>query len=171
MPKRVYNNVVGHRVVDNERVAEDITSVTLPDVKHPTTPVDAEGMAMSVDMPNIAKLEAMELSIAHNNGINCRYLSNPGKHFLEIRVARQKYTVAAGELGHESMKFRITGIHKGTTKGNIETGNPYGSTEQYAVMRYEEEIDGEIVTIVDAAAGIIKFNGEDVLSPIESLLR
>ena len=32
MPSKVYNNVEGHRVIDNERVAEDVTSVgpTLP---------------------------------------------------------------------------------------------------------------------------------------------
>lgn len=27
MPQKVYNNVEGHRVVDNERVVEDVTSV------------------------------------------------------------------------------------------------------------------------------------------------
>lgn len=27
MPSKVYNNVEGHRVIDNERVAEDVTSV------------------------------------------------------------------------------------------------------------------------------------------------
>lgn len=170
MPKKVYNNVEGHRVLDDDRVVEDVTSVTLPTIEHPTTSISASGMAADVDMPNTTHVSAMEFSIAHNNGVNCKYLANPGKHFIETRVVRQRYNVAGGEIEHESMKVRITGVHKSTDKGSIETDNPYGSTDKYSVLRYEEELNGEVVTIVDAMAGVIKFNGIDCLSEIESLL-
>ena len=30
MPSKVYNNVEGQRLIDNDRVAEDVTSVSLP---------------------------------------------------------------------------------------------------------------------------------------------
>lgn len=170
MPSKVYNNVADHRVLDNQRVCEDITSITLPTIKHPTTSISAAGMAMDVDMPNTTHLEAMEISIAHNNGVNCKYLANPGKHLIEARVARQKYTVAAGEIDLESVKYRITCVHKETDKGSVETGNPLGSTEKYSVLRYEEEINGEITTQIDAMAGIIKYNGTEYTSAVESLL-
>ena len=170
MPQKVYNNIEGHRAIDNERVAEDITSISLPTIEHPTTTISASGMAMDVDMPNTTHLNAMEFGISHNNGLNCKYLSDPGKHNLEVRVVRQRYNVAGGEIVHESVKFRITGVHKSTEKGNIETGNPFGSTDKYSVLRYEEEINGEITTIIDAMAGIIKFNGKDCTDVIESLL-
>ena len=52
MPQKVYNNVEGHRVIDNERVAEDVTSIALPTIEHPTVTISAAGMAMDVDMPN-----------------------------------------------------------------------------------------------------------------------
>ena len=83
---------------------------------------------------------------------------------------RQRYAVAAGEIEHESVKFRITCVHKSTEKGNIETGNPFGSTDKYSVLRYEEEINGEVTTIIDAMAGVIKFNGVDYTNQIENLL-
>lgn len=51
MPQKVYNNVEGHRLIDNSRVAEDVTSVGLPTITHPTTTISASGMAMDVDMP------------------------------------------------------------------------------------------------------------------------
>ena len=127
-------------------------------------------MAADVDFPNMAHVNAMELSVSHNNGVNCRYLADPGKHVLEVRVARQKYNVAAGDNEYESVKFRFIGVHKSSEKGTIENGNPYGSTDKYSVLRYEEEIDGEVVTLIDAMSGIIKFNGKDCLSPVESLL-
>lgn len=170
MPSKVYNNVEGHRVIDNERIAEDVTSLTMPTIEHSTSTISAAGMAADVDMPDTTHLKAMEFGISHNNGVNCKYLSVPGKHFIETRIVRQRYAVAAGEIEHESVKFRITGVHKSTEKGNIETGNPFGSTEKYSVLRYEEEINGEVTTIIDAMAGVIKYNGVDYTNQIENLL-
>lgn len=170
MPSKVYNNVEGHRVYDGGRVVEDVTSVTLPTIEHPTSTISSSGMAMDVDMPNTTHLNAMEFSVSHNNGLNCNLLASPGKHTIETRVARQRYNVALGEIEHESVKFRITGVHKSSDKGNIETGNPFGSTNKFSVLRYEEEINGEITTIIDAMAGVIRFNGVDFTNQIESLL-
>lgn len=170
MPTKVYNNVEDHRLIDNKRVCEDVTKVGLPTIKHPTTSISASGMAMDVDMPNTTHLEAMDFTIYHNNGVNCNYLSQPGKHFIEARTVRQRYNVAKGEIEHESVKYRVTCVHVETQKGDIETGSPYGSTEKYSVLRYEEEINGKIVTIADAMAGLIKYNGTDVTNVIESML-
>lgn len=170
MPQRVYNNVEDHRLVDNGRVAEDVTSFAVPTVSHTTTTISPSGMVMDVDMPDVTHLEAMEFGVSHNNGVNCQYLGDPGKHFMEVRTVRQRYNVQAGEIEHESVKFRVTGIHKSTEKGNIEARNPYGSTEKYSVLRFEEEVNGEIVTLIDAMAGIIRYNGKDYTSEIESML-
>lgn len=170
MPQRVYNNVEGNRLLDNTLVVEDVTSITVPTIEHPTTTISASGMAMDVDMPNVTHLNAMELSIAHNNGVNGRYLATPGRHSIEVRVARQRYNVAGGEIEHESVKFRFICIHKSTNKGSIENNNPYGSTDAFSVLRFEEEIDGEVVTIADAMAGLLKFNGVETTNVVESLL-
>lgn len=170
MPSKVYNNIEDHRVLDNGMVAEDVTSVTLPTIEHPTSTIAASGMAMDVDMPNITHLNAMEYSVSHNNGVNCPLLAAPGKHNHEVRVVRQRYNVALGEIEHESVKYRMIGVYKGTDKGKVETGNPYGSTDKYSLLRYEEEIGGETTVLIDAMAGIIRFNGVDYTSQIESLL-
>lgn len=171
MPSKVYNNIEGHRLLDNGRVCEDVTKVGLPTISHPTATIAAAGMAVDVDMPNVTHLDAMEFSITHNNGVNCKHLSNPGKHSIELRAVRQGYTVAKGEIGHESMKCRFIGITKETQKGDIETGSPYGSTVRYSLLRYEEELNGEIVTLIDAMAGIIKYNGQDYTSAVENMLK
>lgn len=170
MPKRVYNNVAGHRVIDDGRVVEDVTSVTLPTIEHPTTTIDANGMVMALDMPNTTRLNAMEFAIAHNNGVNGRHLSTPGKHQIEVRVARQRYDVNGAEINLEPMKVRVTGIHKSTDKGTLETGNPYGSTEKYSVIRYEEELDGESVCEVDAVSGVYRANGQSCTDELENIL-
>lgn len=170
MPKSVYNIVEDHRVLDGDSIVEDVTSVGLPTITNPTTEISVAGMSGDVDMPNMAHTDSMELTVAHNNGVNCRLLTSPGKHRLEFRIARQMYDVASAELVHRSVKYRITGLHKESEKGDIEKGNPLGSTEKFSVTRYEEEIEGEIVTLIDVMAGIIKINGVSYTDDIESLL-
>ena len=97
MPKKVYNNVEDHRLIDNGRTVEDVTSVTLPTVEHPTVDIDAAGLAGVVSMPNSVKVNSMEFSVAHNNGVNCERLGDSGKHTIEFRLVRQRYNVAKGE--------------------------------------------------------------------------
>lgn len=171
MPQKVYCNVEKHRIIDNGREVEDVTKLGLPTVKHPTTSVKSSGMAMDIDMPDITHLDAMEFSVYHNNGVNGNYLADTGKHFIEARTVRQRYNVAKGEMGHESVKFRVTCIHTSSEKGDLETGNPYGSTEKYSVLRYEEEIDGVVTVVADAMAGLLKFNGVDCTSEVDNLLK
>ena len=170
MPKKVYVNVADYKLMDGKREVEDVTSVTLPSVSHPTVNIDAAGMAGAVDMPNQAKLEAMEFTINHNNGNNCNRLTDPDQHSFEFRVARQRYTVDKGALGLEGAKFRVVGVHKGTEHGTVEAGNPLGSTERYSVLRFERIINGVTDTIVDVMKGVIKFNGKDCVSQVRSLL-
>ena len=171
MPNRVYNNVEGHRLFEGKDIVEDITSVTLPDIEHPTTTISAAGMAADVDMPNTTHVNAMSFSVSHNNGLNGQLLATPGKHEIEFRIVRQRYNVKLGEIEHESVKFRLVGALKKVGKGNIETGNPYGSTNDFSLLRYEEEIDGRVVTLIDAMAGIIKVNDKSFTDQIESLLK
>lgn len=171
MPKHVKFNVVDHRVIDNGLVCEDISSFTLPTLEHPTTSIEGiSGMVMDIDMPNVNRLNAMELTIEHNNGINCRNLGTPGRHTIECRAVRQDYAVADGDLGHEAVKFRFIAVHKSTDKGSFKIGDPYGSSEKYSVIRYEEEVAGEVITIVDATAGILRFNGTDYAKNIADLM-
>jgi len=170
MPAKVYNNVVDHRLVNNGIVTEDITSVTLPAIEHPTVNIVAAGVTGDVDMPNTSRVSAMELAISHNNGNNCQYLTNPNKHTIEFRLARQRYNVKKGMLEHEGVKYRITGVHKSTEHGTVEAGNPLGSTERFTVLRFERIVNGETDTIVDVMSGVLKFNGHDLVSEVQALL-
>lgn len=170
MPSKVYVNVERHRLLDGGLVCEDVTKVGLPTLKHSTTTVSAAGMAMDVDMPNNTHLEASEFTITHNNGVNCERLAQPGKHSQEFRFVRQRYNVALGEFEYEAVKCRVVGVHVETQKGDIETGSPYGSTEKYSVIHYEEEVNGNITVKVDATTGDIIYNGVSYTDQVENLL-
>ena len=171
MSNRVYNNIEGLRVFDGGNVCEDVTSVTLPTVSRTTSKISASGMVMDVEVPNMAHLEAMELAVAHNNGVNCDALSAPGRHAVEIRSVRERLNKQSGEVEHESVKWRVTGLHKSTEKGSVETNNPYGSTDKFSVTRFEEVIDGTTTVLIDAMAGVIKYGNKNYTDLIENYLK
>ena len=168
-------NVVDHllkdRVGSREVEAEDVTSVVLPTFEHPTTAIDTSGIAMGMDVPDMTHYNAAEYSVAHNNGNNCNYLSEPDLHEQEFRTVRQKYTTAKTKIEYESVKYRLTGLHKSTEKGTIETGNPWGSTDKYSLVRYEEIVDGKQTMLVDAPNNIVRINGKDYADDVQKLLR
>lgn len=168
MPSKVYNNVEGHRLLDNGVVCEDVNKVDLPTLSHPTSKISASGMAMDIEMPDTTHLEAMEIAVAHNNGVNCHLLAAPGRHNLELRIVRQCYNKVSGEIEHKSVKVRTTCVHKSTEKGSVEIGNPLGSTEKYSILRYEEIMDGETIVLIDVDK--IEVNGVSYTDPVEKLL-
>lgn len=170
MPKKVYNNVVDHRLIDNGRVVEDVTSVALPTIEHPTTEIKSTGMVGNVDMPNINRVNAMELTINHNKGVNSQYLTTPGKHTIELRLARQVYDTPRGEITPEGAKYRMICVHKKTDKGQVENDNPMSTTDTFSVLRFEEIVGGNTVTLIDLMSGVLKFNGKDYASEIQNLL-
>lgn len=176
MATKIYCNVEDHRLFDKSGgsgksvMVEDVTKVGLPTIKHTVTNIKAAGMPMDVDMPNETHLEAMDFTIYHNNGINCAKLSNPGKHNLEFRVARQRYDISGATIGHESVKYIIEGAHVESQKGDVETGSPYGTTEKYSIIKYTEIVNGKTTIDIDATANKITFNGKEYYKTIKSLL-
>lgn len=171
MPKMIKINVEDHKLIDNNRVCEDVTQVVLPSFEHPTTPVEnVSGMAMNMDVPNPSRFNATEISVAHNNGVNCEYLSQPGKHVMEFRMARQTFNTSKTDIKHEGAKFRVTSLFKSVEKGTIETGNPWGSTARYGLVRYEEIVNGKQTFLVDATGNKLVVNGKSFTDDISSLL-
>lgn len=170
MPKNVRCNVEDQRVLDGKTKCEDITKVGLPTLEHPTTEVKSSGLIMDIDMPDIYRFKAMELAIYHNNGNGCRKLARPGTHNIECRAARQNYKTKDGIIDLEVVKVRCKCVHKSTEKGEVEAGNPYGSTEKYSIIRYEEEVGGEVWQLIDSTTGQIIIDGVDYSSSIPNLL-
>lgn len=171
MAKNIKINVVDNLLKDNGREVEDVTKVDLPTFEHPTTEVNASGLAMNMEIPDMTKFNSAEFSIAHNNGTNGQYLSAPGLHKVEFRAVRQAYKTSKTQIGHELVKYIMTGIHKKVEKGSMENGNPWGSTDTYSLLRYEEIVDGKQTALVDGPNNIIKFNGKDYSGDVQKLLR
>jgi P2 family phage contractile tail tube protein len=170
MLKNVRCNVEDYRVFHDGVRVEDVTKADLPTIQKTTTQVKAAGMLMDVDMPNWFHYEAMELGLSHNNGNNCSRLKMPGPHNIELRAARQNYSVTGGEMDLELVKVRARVVHKSAENGSVETGNPLGTDEKFSVLRYEEEMNGEIVTLIDSTAGRLILDGVDYSDRMNNIL-
>lgn len=171
MPQRVYCNVEDHRMIVNGKVVEDITSVELPTIEHPTTTISAAGMAGDVDFPNMSKVNSMELTVNHNNGVNARLLSSGSQLTMEFRTVRMRYNVDKAASGHEQVKYRFVCMHKSTTDGTVEAGNPIGSTEKYTVLKYEKIVNGWTDTVIDTMSGKLIFNRVDIRQTLDAYLQ
>ncbi len=170
MAKQIVSIVEDFRVLDGGNMVEDVQTVTLPNITHPTTTIAGSGMAGEIDMPDGSQVSAMSYSLAHNCGLNSQRLSRPGVHEQEFRVAKQVYDKESGELRHQSMKVRVRGIFTGEDKGSIQRKNANGRTANYSCVRYEEEADGNVVTLIDIPGGLMIIDGVDYGSTVKNLL-
>lgn len=167
---KIYNNVVDNRLLFDKARCEDITSVSPPNLEHPTDTLQGEGLTAEIEVANQSKVNAMELSVAHNNGVNCNMLKQPGNHTIEFRLARQKYDVPKRKMGYETVKYFFEVQHKSTEAGSVERGNPLGDTEKFAVFVYKKLINGKLVDHVDATGGILKLDGKDCVEGMDKML-
>lgn len=170
MPKKVYANVAHQKIMDGANEVEDVTKVGLPDVAFTTTEFNTSGLAGVLELANPSHVEKMNYSIAHNNGTNCHLLETPGTHEQEFRLARQYLDTAKADMQYDSVKIRVKGQPIKVSHGDVELGNPLGSTVEYACQRFEKEVNGEIVTLIDVAAGMVTVNGVDYMEPIRSII-
>lgn len=170
MPKKVFNKIVGQKLVDGAVEIEDVTGVTLPDIEYSTDEFDVSGLVGALEVSDPTHINAMTFSVKHNNGLNCQTLSTPIQHNFEFRLAQQALNVGLGTTEYKSVKYRVSGYPKKISDGEAERGNPLGSTVDYTVNRYEKEVDGKIVTQIDILAGIVKINGRDFSSQVANLL-
>lgn len=170
MPKKVANKVVGNKLMDGSYEIEDVTSVTIPDVEYGVDEFDVSGLAAVIEAIDPTHVNAMTFSIAHNNGLNCWRLNSPKKHQFELRIAQQVLNTSNGSVKPNSVKYRIDGMPKKISDGTVERGNPLGTTVDFTVLRFEKEVSGVVVTLIDALANIVKINGVDYTNQINELL-
>lgn len=170
MAKKIVNIIADYKLKDNKRECEDVTSVVLPTIEHPTTDIDVAGVPGAINLPDQTRVNSMEISIAHNNGNNCDRLADGGTHTLDFRVARSVYTVSKGEQDYDNVKYIVKCLHKATEKGTVETGNPLGSTDRFEVLRMEEIINGKTVSVIDKTADTVNINGTDLRQKIRNIL-
>ncbi len=170
MQQQIWNITEDQRFLDNNEVIEDVQTAELPTIEHPSTELGGAGMAGKIDMPDQSQVNAMSVTLNHNNGRNGHLLRRPGMHHLEFRASMQVMDIEKSSVEQKMDKFRIDCMHKSGSVGTSEKSNPRSSTETYSIVRYEHERDGVLIDQIDIPKGKMIIGGVDVSSNRQSLL-
>lgn len=153
--------------VGGQLAARDAT-VTLPGVVPTTGELKAMG---TIEMPNPMQLEAMELAIT-KQGIDQMLGPLCGMNYQTIEVRwTQNVMHSDGSTVIEGCKAFMRAASKGGVPGlSLEVGSASENELTFSVVRYQLYVGGTEVVLADQLNGILRVNGRDYSSPVNSLL-
>jgi phage tail tube protein FII len=151
---------------DNQLCAKGAT-VKLPAI----TPLTGDFPAMgTMTLPIIGLLDSMELSITKIGiDLGLGKLSMLQKQNLEFRWV-QTVVKADGSTSNEGCKAFIRGITKSVPGPSLEVGSATENELTYEVSRYQLFVGGVELVLIDRLSQILRINGVDYYSNIQSLL-
>lgn len=151
---------------ENELVAKDVT-VTLPEVSAITTDVHAMGNATLPIWPLIEDMETVINKIGVDLGL--AKLVGPRSVTLEFRWVQ---VVIDPNLGTRNVgcKAFVRCLPKGIPGIELNVGESVEGEVTTMTTRYQVYVDGEEAWLIDRLAGIIRVNGNDYSSDIQSML-
>lgn len=151
---------------DNQLCAKDV-SVQLPAI----TPLTSDFQAMgTMSLPIVGLIESMELTIT-KIGIDMGLgkLARLQKQNLEFRWV-QNVVKADGSTQPEGCKAFVRAVPKSIPGPNLEIGSASENELTYEVTRYQLFVGGQELILVDRLSQILRINGVDYYSKIQSLL-
>lgn len=151
---------------DNELVARDV-SFTLPGLQFLTADVQAMG---TMSIPIIGQLENMELAVTKigtDKGLG--KMNKLEKQNLEFRWV-QNVVKTDGSMETAGCKAFVRTMPTSIPETGVELGSATEHENTYGVSRMQIYVAGEEILCVDRLAQILRVNGKDYMSKINSLL-
>lgn len=151
---------------DDVLVAKDV-SFTLPAI----TPIAGEAQAMgTMEVIAVGLIEAMEAAITKvGTDLGLGRMMRLEKQNLEFRWVHNVST-SDGSSKPEGCKAFIRGVPKALPGIGVEIGSNSENELTYAVTRYQLYVGGVEILLVDRLSQILRINGVDYYSRINSLL-
>lgn len=152
--------------IDSKLVARDVTA-TLPEI----TPVTADLQAMgTMSFPIWQLLENMEAAITKIGvDLGLRTMIKPDMKPLELRWV-QTVVDANGISKEVGCKAFLRGIPTKIPGVSVAVGDPSENECTFTVTRYNLFVGGQEFCLIDRLAGIVRIDGKDYASNIESML-
>ncbi len=151
---------------DNQLCAKDV-SVQLPAI----TPLVGDFQAMgTMSLPIVGLIESMELTITKIGvDLGLGRLARLQKQNLEFRWV-QNVVKADGTTQPEGCKAFIRAVPKSIPGPALEIGSATENELTYEVTRYQLFVGGVELILVDRLSQILRINGIDYYSKIQSML-
>lgn len=151
---------------ENKLVAKDV-EFNLPEVAPVLADVEAMG---TMSLPIWARLDNMEMSITKigmDKGLAS--MLTPGMKPLEFRFP-QETVDQNGNTKTVACKAFIKGTPTSIPGIGVVPGEAVSNEVPFTVARYQVFVDGKEYFLVDRLAGIVKVNGKDYASGVQSML-
>lgn len=151
---------------ENQLVAKDV-EFTLPEVAPVMADVEAMG---TMSVPLWSRLDNMEYSITKiglDNGLS--KLIKPGMKPLEFRFP-QEIIDANGNTKVVSCKAFIKGMNTTIPGIGVVPGEASSNELTHMATRYQLFVDGKELLLIDRLATIVRIDGVDYTSGIQSML-
>lgn len=151
---------------DDSLVAKDV-KFALPAI----TPISGEAQAMgTMEIPAVGLIEAMEATITKvGTDLGLSRMMRLEKQNLEFRWVHN-VSYSDGSSKPEGCKAFIRGVPKSLPAISVEVGANSESDVTLAVTRYQLYVGGVEILLVDRLSQILRINGVDYYSKINSLL-
>lgn len=169
MPKfmPIYGPVVADTFYVNDTLAARDVAITLPEIAPVTASVQAMG---TMDLPIWQNIENMELAITKIGiDVGMRKMIKPTPLSMEARWV-QTVTDANGATRNVGCKAFIKGIPNKIPGIGVALGEASENECTSTVTRYQLVVDGQEMLLIDRLAGIIRIDGTDYASSLNSLL-
>ena len=157
--------------VDGGPHPKGITTIDLPDFDFISEEVKVAGMAGSVEVPTLAHLSPMEITlhwVTHNGNI-WSALDN-SKHQLELRIAQEDLDSTTNALVVVPEKITCWTLAKKVTMGSLEIATASDATSVFEITAIRIEENGEIVVDIDKLGQKCIINGEDLWADISAAI-
>lgn len=151
---------------ENVLVAKDV-EFTLPEVAPVVVDVEAMG---TMSVPLWARLDDMEMTVTKIGlDMGLGNMLTPTLKPLEFRFPQEAID-ANGDTKIVPCKAFIKGMNKTVPGIGITPGETSSNDLTYMVTRYQLFVDGKEMILVDRLASIVRINGKDYTSGIQSML-
>ena len=151
---------------DSKLVAKDV-ALTLPGIEFMTADVQAMG---TMSVPLIGLLENMELSITKigiDSGLS--RMNRLEKQNFEFRWV-QNVVKSDGSTSAEGCKAFLRTMPGSFPETGVEVGSAAEHENTYNVTRMQIYANGVEILLVDRLSQILRINGKDYMSKVNSLL-
>lgn len=164
-------SVINFAVYEDSVEYVGMAGATLPNLAAIVQTLSGAGIAGNVEVPVLGHYDVMSLTLNFRTTTEHSVrLSEPRRHNIDLRMAKQIEDTVAGEVKVQSIKHVLVVVPKTDTGGTVAPAAPTNGSGEYSVRYWATYIDGAKVREIDPLNFICEVNGVDYLADVRKAI-
>lgn len=169
MANQVPEKLINFRAYNEGLNLIGVADVELPSLEAMTETVSGAGIAGEIDSPTLGHYASMTCRINFRTVTrDAAALAAQRAHQLEFRGSQQIYDAGNGQYRTEALKVVVKAVPKNVELGNLTTGAPTETGNEFEVNYLKLTVDGEVLVEIDKYNFIARIDGTDYLSDVRA---